>query len=60
MKGPKGVASRFFQLASGHAMIAPFLKESSVGLIRILVGGAAEADKVESICSRNVIHGKMR
>ena len=23
----KGVASRFFQLLSGHAMIAPFLKE---------------------------------
>ena len=26
-KVPKAVASRFFQLASGHAMIAPFLKE---------------------------------
>ena len=24
---PKDQASRFFQLASGHAMIAPFLKE---------------------------------
>ena len=23
----KGLTSRFFQLASGHAMIAPFLKE---------------------------------
>ena len=26
-RAPKEVASRFFQLASGHAMIAPFLKE---------------------------------
>ena len=26
-KAPKELASRFFQLASGHAMIAPFLKE---------------------------------
>ena len=26
-KTPKALASRFFQLASGHAMIAPFLKE---------------------------------
>ena len=26
-KAKKGVASRFFQLLSGHAMIAPFLKE---------------------------------
>ena len=26
-KAPKGVAARFFQLLSGHAMIAPFLKE---------------------------------
>ena len=24
---PRGLAARFFQLASGHAMIAPFLKE---------------------------------
>ena len=27
VRAPKEVASRFFQLASGHAMIAPFLKE---------------------------------
>lgn len=26
-KAPREIASRFFQLASGHAMIAPFLKE---------------------------------
>ena len=26
-RAPKELASRFFQLASGHAMIAPFLKE---------------------------------
>ena len=26
-KAPKALASRFFQLASGHAMTAPFLKE---------------------------------
>ena len=26
-KAPKRLASTFFQLASGHAMIAPFLKE---------------------------------
>ena len=26
-RAPKAIASRFFQLASGHAMIAPFLKE---------------------------------
>ena len=26
-KAPKELASRFFQLASGHAMIAPFVKE---------------------------------
>ena len=26
-KAPKELASRFFQLSSGHAMIAPFLKE---------------------------------
>ena len=25
-KAPKALASRFFQLASGHAMTAPFLK----------------------------------
>ena len=27
LRAGKGVASRFFQLLSGHAMIAPFLKE---------------------------------
>ena len=26
-RAPKAIASRYFQLASGHAMIAPFLKE---------------------------------
>ena len=26
-RAPKGLASLFFQIASGHAMIAPFLKE---------------------------------
>ena len=29
---PKEVASRFFQLASGHAMIAPFLRSRETGL----------------------------
>ena len=32
-KAPEKLASRFFQLASGHAMIAPFLKEK-LGWIR--------------------------
>ena len=57
---PKEVASRFFQLASGHAMIAPILGRSSDGLIRTRAGGAAEAGRVESICSRNVGLGRKR
>ena len=57
---PKELASPFFQLSSGHAMIAPFLKEKLGGQSLIRVGGAVEKDKVVSISLKSAGHGRKR
>ena len=56
----KRTASVFYQMLSGHAMIAPFLKERCGGSIRTNVGGAMEGDKAGSICSRSAPPGRRK
>ena len=56
----QGVAARYFQLLSGHAMIAPFSRTGGGGRTRMLVGGAMVGDRAEIICSRSVRGGEGR
>ena len=56
---PKGLASRFYQLASGHAMLAPLMTGLG-GWSPICVGGVELEDKRGNIVSRNARHGRKR
>ena len=44
---PKAIAGRFYQLLSGHAMTAPFLKGRRVGVDRVGPVPAVRSGKAE-------------
>ena len=56
----KSIAARFFQLLSGHALIAPFLKERWGGQTRTFAGGAVGAGRVGNTSLRSVDPGRKR
>ena len=57
---PKGIASRFFKMYSGHAWLAPFLRERFGWVDSDCAGGAGRAVRRESMFSRNAWHGEMK
>lgn len=56
---PKGIASKFCQLASGHAWLASFLRDSG-GSIRTCVGGIDRAGRPWYTVLKSIWHGRMR